>query len=380
MSRVNVAFAGGGTGGHIYPGIAVREQLAASGRLGRSLYLVSQRPIDAEILREQNLDAVATPAKSPSLRPRALLAFLSSWGKAVRASRAALRDLKADGCPVVMVSTGGFVSAPAVQAARVERVPVVMLNLDAVPGRANRWIAGRAARVLTSARVGNGWTRIPPIVRSAALPPGDAAACRRSLGLDPELPVLLITGASLGARSINRLMLELLARMPGAFAGWQVLHQTGDSDGDALTKAYASAGVPAIVRPFVTSMGVWWGAAEIALARCGAGLVAEAWASRTPAVFLPYPYHKDQHQRANAMPLVEAGAAVLCEDRIEPAANAEDAGRTLVSLLADRAKARKMREASLALGPVDGAARAASAVLDVAGLSGLGTGGVDRVP
>jgi UDP-N-acetylglucosamine--N-acetylmuramyl-(pentapeptide) pyrophosphoryl-undecaprenol N-acetylglucosamine transferase len=380
MTRVNVAFAGGGTGGHIYPGIAVREQLAASGLLGASLYLVSQRAIDAEILREQHLDFVATPARSPSLRPRALLAFLASWGKAVRASRAALRDLKTGGGPVVMVSTGGFVSAPAVQAARVERVPVVMLNLDAVPGRANRWIAGRAARVLSSARVANGWTQIPPIVRSAALPPGDPASCRRSLGLNPEMPVLLVTGASLGARSINRLLLELLRRTPEAFAGWQVLHQTGDSDAEALIRAYEAAGVPAIVRPFVASMGAWWGAAEIAVARCGAGLVAEAWASRTPAVFLPYPFHKDQHQRANALPLAEAGAAVVCEDRIDPGANAEDAGRTLVSLLSDRAKARKMREASLALGPVDGAARAASAVLEVAGLSGLGTGGVNRVP
>jgi UDP-N-acetylglucosamine:LPS N-acetylglucosamine transferase len=374
-----IFLAGGGTGGHIFPNLAVWEALqeptAPAVAPHTSLsphFLLSARPVDAAIAAEHALPFTALPAQPFGLAPRTLLRFLWHWGDSVRRARRLLHDAKSKG-PTLLLTTGGFVSAPCVQAARVERVPTIMVNLDAVPGRANRWAAKHAARVFTAAPITAGpgatWTAIPPIVRAAALPPGDRAHCRRALGLDPERPTLLVTGASLGARSINQMLIRLLAADRVAFQGWQVLHQTGPSDTAECEKAYADAGVRALVRPFVTTMGLWWGAADLAVGRCGAGIVAEAWAARVPALFMPYPYHKDQHQRANALPLERAGAAHIHRDHIDPATNASDAGTRLLALLADTSARAAMRKACASLGPADGAARVAAAARALLGAS-----------
>jgi UDP-N-acetylglucosamine:LPS N-acetylglucosamine transferase len=368
--------AGGGTGGHIFPNLAILEALqhtkeTTAPAVGASLlphFLLSSRPVDAAIAAEHTLPFTALPAQPFGLSPRTLLRFLWHWGDSVRRARELFRAARAKG-PTLLVTTGGFVSAPCVQAARVEHVPTIMVNLDAVPGRANRWAARHAARVFTAAPIttgpGSTWTPIPPIVRAAARPPGDPAHCRRALGLDPTCPTLLVTGASLGARSINLMLARLVAAAPENFSGWQVLHQTGPSDTADCERAYSDARIPALVRPFVKEMGLWWGAADLAVGRCGAGIVAEAWASAVPALFMPYPYHKDQHQRANALPLERAGAAHIHTDHIDPAANAADAGARLLALLRDPASRAAMRKACATLGPADGAVRVADAARDL---------------
>jgi UDP-N-acetylglucosamine--N-acetylmuramyl-(pentapeptide) pyrophosphoryl-undecaprenol N-acetylglucosamine transferase len=379
---LTVIFAGGGTGGHIFPNLAILEALKPKETTAQAVgdsasdaarlllpphFLLSDRAIDASIAAEHNLLYTALPAKPFGLSPRTFLRFVTHWGRSVREARAVIRMHKAKGS-VVLVATGGFVSAPAIQAARAQRVQMVMVNLDAVPGRANRWAAGHATRVFTAATIpegpGRAWEVIPPIVRTAARAPGDAAHCRHALGLDPGRPVLLITGASLGARSINQLITRLVEQSRPSFDGWQILHQTGGTDADASTcaAAYTKAGISAVVRPFVKDMGLWWGAADLALGRCGAGIVAEAWANTVPAVFMPYPYHKDQHQRANALPLQQAGAAEIVTDLIDPAANASGAGARLLALLADGALRAEMRKQCASLGPADGASRVAEAV------------------
>ncbi|MCC6661842.1 MAG: glycosyltransferase [Phycisphaerales bacterium] len=375
-----VALAGGGTGGHLYPGLAIKEQLEAIAP-ARCVFLCSTRPLDAEILGREGVEFDAIPAAPMSLRPRGLLRFARSWGRSVRAARTVIRREAAGGAPVHLVAMGGFVAAPCVQAARAERCTVTLVNLDAVPGRANRWIARHAARIVTSTPVADeSWPVVPPIVRKAAINSMPKPECRTALGLAPDLPTLLVTGASQGARSINRLMMALLARERGAFgypaapsriqdrhgvAGypWQVIHQTGRGEDDAVRAAYTGAGVPALVQPFFDRMGLAWGAADLAVSRAGAGSVAEAWASRVPTVFLPYPYHRDQHQRFNARPLEAAGGAVIATDRIEESANLPGAGRVIVELMKDAAARSEMGAALARLGPVDGAQRVARLLL-----------------
>jgi UDP-N-acetylglucosamine--N-acetylmuramyl-(pentapeptide) pyrophosphoryl-undecaprenol N-acetylglucosamine transferase len=357
-------FAGGGTGGHIFPGLAIAEQLRALGP-ARCLFLCSDRPLDARILAREHAHYRVVPAKPFGVRPRALLRFLRSWAPAVRAARRAIGERLRAGEEVRVVAMGGFVAAPVVQAARAEGVPVLLVNMDAVPGKANRWIARHAARVVTSAPVeGETWERIPPIVRAAATATGDAAACRAALGLDPRRATLLVTGASQGARSINTLLIELVRAQPAAFDGWQMIHQTGANEDEAVRRAYEAAGIPADVRPFFEGMGTAWGAADLAVSRAGAGSVAEAWANGVPTLFLPYPYHKDQHQRANARPLETAGAAIITDDLIDPARNATGAGRVLIDLLRSTERRDAMRRALAALGPADGAARVAAILME----------------
>lgn len=366
MSGPGVVFAGGGTGGHIFPMLAVLEELREREPGVRALFLCSARAIDERILTAAGVEFVAIPAAPLSVRPAGLARFVWRWGGAVRAARGALRRMKG-GCDGLRVlSTGGFVSAPVAQAARAERVPVVLLNQDAPPGKANRWIARHAARVFTTADAGRGgWERIPPVVRRAALAPGDAGACREMLGLDPARPVLFVTGASQGARSVNEFA-SALVRAHGEelhAGGWQVVHQTGAGDNGPWRAAYDEAGVPAVVETFFDAMGVCWGAADLAVSRAGAGSVAEAWANRVPTVFLPYPYHRDQHQRFNAGPLERAGGALIVEDLIDAARNVAEAGELVMALVHDAPARLAMRGALERLGPVDGAAMLASALL-----------------
>lgn len=362
-------FAGGGTGGHLFPTLAVAEQLRAMlGDDAEFRFLCSARAIDASILAREGVAFTPVPASPPSIRPGGLIRFLRGWAPSIRLGREAIRSGRKAGRQVVMVASGGFVAAPLVQAARVEKCPVLMLNLDAVPGKANRWIAKHATRILTTARVAQGWEQIPPIVRQAAMPRAPAAECRRTVGLNPELPTLLVTGGSQGASSINRFLSAFVNAHPTALKGWQVLHQTGgkgdDRDTSDVTAAYRQAGVPAVVTAFLTDMGSAWGAADLCVCRAGAGNVGEAWATRTACLFMPYPFHKDEHQRANALPLVEAGAAVLAHDMIEPEANLQEAGAALAELLGSGASREKLKAGLAGLGPADGAARVARVAME----------------
>lgn len=365
-------FAGGGTGGHIYPALAVAEAARSLAPGVRCTFLCSTRPIDAAILRAHGATFEPIPAAPFGARPRALARFLMSWRGAVARARAVIeREAGTDGrMPVKLVAMGGFVAAPAVSAARRLRIPVALVNLDAVPGKANRVIARRADLNLSATgpaeRVPPSWRRIPPIVRRDAMPPAPPDECRRLLGLDPDTPTLFISGGSQGARTINDLLIHLLdtgAEIRDAFRGWQVFHQTGDKGEAEVRAVYERAGIPARVVPFWDRIGVAWGAADAAIARSGAGTVGEVWASATPTIFLPYPYHRDQHQRINAEPLTRVGGAEVIDDLIDPARSAPAFGAAIRRLLTDANRRVAMRDALRSLGPTDGAGQAAKAVL-----------------
>jgi UDP-N-acetylglucosamine:LPS N-acetylglucosamine transferase len=377
-------FAGGGSGGHIYPGLAILGELRTLAPAPvHAVFLVSDRAIDAQIMTKAGEPFAASPARPVIVRPAGLLRFVRAWGPAVRHARGQIRALRAAHGAVRVVATGGFVAAPAVRAAALEGVPVTMVNLDAVPGKANRWIAARVARmgpesrVFTAARVADaalarGWTEVPPIVRAGSRPSGDRAACRAGLGLDPSRPVLMITGGSQGVRTINAFV-RAWATGPGRDAlrtgGWQVLHQTGRDEDVAIARAYQAAGLNARVQAFVDTMGLWWGAADLCVCTAGAGNVAEVWTSRTPALLMPYPYHKDQHQKFNALSLEACGGVVVATDHIDESVNLERVGPVLASLIADRGRLDAMARGLDTLGPADGALRIARTLLDPASSS-----------
>jgi len=364
MSEGAVIFAGGGTGGHIYPNIAIWERLKEMAPDVEAAFICSDRPADARALERVQAPAIPIPARPFGLAPWALVRLAANWGRCVRASRGVLKARRREGRSVQVVATGGYVSAPVVQAARVERIPVLAISLDAVPGRAARWTARRAQDALSAAATAPpGWERIGPIVRRAALPPAPPDECRRLLNLDPGTPTLLVTGGSQGARSVNE-FLEAFAR-DGAdvLVGWQVIHQTGADEAARarLEAAYADARVRARVASYLDPIGPAWGAASVAVARAGAGSVGEAWASETPTLFMPYPHHRDEHQAANAAALVEAGAALLATDQVDGARNAAgDAGRSLERLLTSESDRRSLRDSLRSLNRRDGADQAAA--------------------
>lgn len=391
-------FAGGGTGGHLYPGLAIATELTRSApaqrRPVRCVFVCSDRALDAEILTRAGAEFRPIHARPLVASLSGLVRFAKGWGRSVRAGRSFIREFRGPDAQgrtsrVCVVAMGGFVAAPIAQAARVERAPLALVNLDAVPGKANRRIARHAQRTFTATRVRDGgyasaWTLVPPIIRAEAdagshgAPAGAerAAECRRRLGLDPLSPTLMVTGGSQGARSLNDFVCALSLSDAGRHAlkvdpesrgerPWQVLHQTGKDADAAVADAYARAGVRAVVRPFTDRMADWWGAADLAVARAGAGNVAEVWANKTPTLFLPYPHHKDEHQRHNALSLEECGGARIARDRIDAARNMESVGPVLLSLIESAEQRHRMRAALAQLGPADGAPRIAAVLLDM---------------
>ncbi|MGD9791714.1 MAG: glycosyltransferase [Phycisphaerales bacterium] len=366
MSTPRVVFAGGGTGGHIYPGLAIAEKLLECDPSVTSeclRFVCSTRDIDRAILSNEKLAGTAvdfTPleARPFGLSPRRALAFAAHWRTSTTDASRLIAGARA------VVALGGFVAAPVAWSARRARIPVIMVNLDAVAGLSSRFVARFATRVLTTADAGPpSWPRIPPIVRTAAIAAANAQYCRKKLGLDPDRQTLFITGASLGARSINRGVVAMVEAHRDALADWQIIHQTGKDDEREVREAYERLGVRAHVCALMREMGVAWGAADLAIGRSGAGIVAEVWANRVPAIFVPYPYHKDAHQARNPARLVEVGGAVLVTDLIEPGANAAALWTAVESRL-DAGVRASMRENLGKLGPADGARRVARVIAD----------------
>ncbi len=375
-TKLGVVFAGGGTGGHIQPNLAIAEQLAQ--RMPddvRATFVISDRAIDTRVLESEAIpgltfDSLQSPAKPLAMRPKALVRFVMSWGASVRAGRSAIRQLRESCEKVVVVSTGGFVSPGVAQAARVERVPLVMVNLDAVPGKANRLMQRWATILMSSAAVTDTrYERVPPIVRCRMRELPGRAESIAHFGLDASKLTLLVTGGSQGARSVNEFVLEAIEALGERFDRdrWQVLHQCGPSYETELVRRYTELNVRAHIAEYIPQMPWALACADACVCRGGAGAIADLWASRTPALVLPYPGHRDQHQKFNARQLAEAGGVLIGTDSSDAKENVRVNLENLESLLCDQARER-MSVAIESLGPADGASRVASKVLEITGL------------
>lgn len=346
--RASIVLAGGGTGGHISPGIAIAEALQEVAPEFDRVFACSTRAVDARMLEHVGADFTPIEAEGLSLQPAKLLRFARSFLAGRAAARALLEHRRA--CAVIAL--GGYVTGPVVDAARKLRIPVLLVNLDATPGKANRWVARHARRILTAcptpSRPDFAERVVGMPVRRAAIASLSPRAARERLGLDPGLHTLLVTGASQGAASLNELLRLLLEQERAAFGGWQVLHLVGNADPAPMEAAYRAASVRARVVPFLHEMGLAWGAADLALSRAGANSVAEALLNAVPTVYAPYPYHADLHQKWNAQPSHDEGIAVLCDDLIDAARNRATLGAALVSLMTDQARRDAMRTKLLA--------------------------------
>jgi len=363
-STPSILFAGGGTGGHLSPGLAVSEVLRESRPgLGR-VFACSTRAIDALMLSAAGETYEPIHAAHFGRSPRQMFRFVRGWRRARREARALLERHRI----VAAVALGGFVAAPVV-AEIAGAAPILLLNLDAVPGKANRLLAKHCDLIVSTCATpsvrGFASHRVPMPLRKSTLSDsfGAPAKCRDELGLDPHAATLVVTGASQGSQSINDLMRFIVSNHRDWLDGWQVLHLCGEGRSSGLVEAYEAAGVPAVVLPFLDRMGLAWGAADLAISRGGANSVAEIAANAVPAVFLPYPHHRDRHQYENARPLVDLGGAVILDDRIDPGATVA-ANQALRNLLHDQGRRSDMRRALEAHRPNSGAGTVADILLE----------------
>jgi UDP-N-acetylglucosamine--N-acetylmuramyl-(pentapeptide) pyrophosphoryl-undecaprenol N-acetylglucosamine transferase len=360
---LSVVLAGGGTGGHIEPMLALADALRRrSGLAPRITCLGTVRGMETRLVPARGYDLrLIPPVPLPRKPTPDLLRIPGRVVGAVRETRAVLADLAAD----VVVGFGGYVALPAYLAARRARVPVVVHEQNALPGLANRIGARLAARVAVTVpgtplpraeQVGMPLrTAISSLDRAAR-----RAEARATFGLDPDRPTLLVFGGSQGAASLNRAAVGAADALTAA--GVQVLHARGPKNTDVAVPARPAGAAPYVVVDYLERMDLAYAAADLALCRSGAVTVAEVSAVGLPAVFVPLPIGNGE-QRRNAQPLVAAGGGLLVEDaELSPAWIAEH----VVPLLTDPAALAALAGSAAAAGIPDADEKLADLVLEVA--------------
>jgi UDP-N-acetylglucosamine--N-acetylmuramyl-(pentapeptide) pyrophosphoryl-undecaprenol N-acetylglucosamine transferase len=347
MTGRSFFFAGGGTGGHIYPAIAVAEQIVKLDSEAKVHFFCSTREIDSRILAQTRFGVTRLPAKAFSARPGKLIGFCTAFFKSYQIAKQTLAASE----DAVVIGVGGFVAAPVCLAGRKLKAPVVLLNVDSVPGRANKLIGRFADEIFvqfegTVQHFGKSKAAVSVVgcpLRSGFTNPEPGRAIEQ-LGLDEDKKTVVITGASSGSESINRAVCALLDRL-GAFAdGWQIVHLAGRADLEKVEGRYAGAQVAHKVLDYYDDMANLLGAADLVIGRSGAVSVAEYAAAAVPSICMPYPHHGDRHQYLNAGKLVEAGAAVIVDDLPDEKERAEWLWEELEELMKDDARREEMAQ------------------------------------
>lgn len=341
---MTVVFAGGGTGGHLYPAIAIADALKERG--ARAEFVGTSDRLEAKIVPQAGytLHPIASRPLSRRLNAQLpLTAFANAAG--TLQSFALLRKLK----PAFVIATGGYVCFPLVFAARALRTlalyrgPIALFEPNAQPGLTNRLLAPLVDEVWGAFDGGDSRfsgkyvkTGIPVRASLRHLPSRELATSR--LGLDPARKTLLAMGGSQGARAINDALTALI-KSDGLPPGWQLLHVTGEREYDRVLGELGTDG--SVVRPYLNDVADAYAAADLVLARAGASTLGELSALGKPAILVPYPYAAEDHQAANAKRFASAGAAVTLADR-------ELAGGRLRIVLAECAQPARLHEMQLA--------------------------------
>ena len=345
----------GGTGGHIFPGIAVANELRARGI--PVLWLGSAGGLETRLVPQAGLP-IQTLAIG-GVRGKGVLTLLMAPLRIARAVLAAWRIVRR-ARPRSALALGGFAAGPGGIATRLARVPLVVHEQNSIPGVTNRALSHFAQKSLcgfSGAFARGEWVGNPVRREITALV---APAERFSGRAKPAR--LLVMGGSQGARALNERVPQALALLPEAQRP-QVRHQCGAKFAEAARAAYANAGVAATVEPFIDDMAAAYAWADLVVCRAGALTLAELAAAGVGSVLVPFPFAVDDHQTANARALVDAGAAQLLP---ESAASAEKLGAMLGELCGDRARLLAMAQAARTLAKPDAAARIADICVEVA--------------
>ena len=362
---LRAVIAGGGTGGHVYPGIAVaRELLArrpdaqvsfAGTAHGLEARVVPREGFPLDLIRSAGLKgkSMAARLRGASLVP---LGLMDAW-RIVSSRR-----------PDVVIGVGGYSSGPVLLVAALRGVPTMLLEQNAVPGLTNRWLS----RVVKAAAVTYDSTEIyfgaKAFVSGNPVRPEFFATARSqqesTLHEQHFVTRVLVFGGSQGAHAINVAMVEAAPRLAAGVPPLRLTHQTGERDVEMVRTAYGKAGLQASVEPFLYDMGRQLGQADVVVCRAGATTLAEITAAGKAAILIPLPTATDDHQRKNAEALAASGAAeVLLQDEATGGAIAE----RVLSLAGDPERRTRMAQAARLLARPHAAKAIVDRALELAG-------------
>jgi UDP-N-acetylglucosamine--N-acetylmuramyl-(pentapeptide) pyrophosphoryl-undecaprenol N-acetylglucosamine transferase len=343
----------GGTGGHLYPGLAVAEAL--HGRGHEVLLFVSEKEIDTTALkarpefRTEKLPSIGLPSMIAS---PAFVRFVRRFWESYSLCGKIYRKFR----PSVVLGMGGFTSTAPVLAARMRGLPAFIHESNAIPGRANRLAAKFATKVFLGFEEAEALfpnahcvvTGTP--VRKNLGHPMDRAAARKAFHLDPDKKTLLVMGGSQGAAVINQLLFKCTPLLRES--GVQIIHLTGDRDDRLAAANYQRDEIPHYVSPFHHSMEEAFSAADIVISRAGASSLSEISQFALPSILIPYPFATDDHQTANAQIYVRAGAGEMLTEKDT---GAEKLAALISNLLEDEQRRGRMSVAAKRIPPASAA-------------------------
>ncbi len=331
MEQMRIIITGGGTGGHLFPGIALAEGMRERFNDCEIMFIGTDRAIDDRAL--QGRSYIIKSLKCRGLKGKGLAQRIGSAAMLPGAVFKALQIIRRFR-PALVFGVGGYVTGPVLSAARIAGVPVCIHEQNSVPGLANRMLARIANRIFLSLPVdmplfqGDKSLLCGNPVRRELI---DAAAATHP---NSETPTLLVLGGSQGARPLNEIMLAAAPLIEASLGGaWQLIHQTGAADLDQVREGYAANGIRATVQDFFTDMAALYSEADLVLSRAGATTLAELAIMGLPALLVPYPFAADNHQDRNGGYYVNADAAKMF---IQQDLTAEKLTKHIVELLHNR--------------------------------------------
>jgi len=357
---LRMVLAGGGTGGHVFPGIAVADEFMERDEESEVLFIGIEKGLEARVVPKEGytikfIKARGVLGRSVFEKIGSLLRILGS----VFAAKAILKEAGAD----VVVGTGGYVSVAPLVAARLLSLPIVVMEQNLVPGYANKMLAKIADAVaVTYHESMSFFPRTKTFLTGNPIRKMIGGVSREAamafFNLDPEKTTVLVLGGSGGASAINNTMLTALNNMLDMRTEIQFLHQTGEHDYEGVRRAYRKLEFGAMVAPFVYQMAEAYAAADLVISRAGATTLAELTALGKPSIIIPYPY-AGGHQEFNARKLLESGAAKMITE-------GELTGEKLAAMIKELCASEEARNEMAAQARALGRPDAAKKVVDIA--------------
>jgi UDP-N-acetylglucosamine--N-acetylmuramyl-(pentapeptide) pyrophosphoryl-undecaprenol N-acetylglucosamine transferase len=362
---MRVIIAGGGTGGHLFPGIAIAEEFLRRDQASSILFIGTQRGLEKRVLGKMGFNLGTLDVEG--IKGRGIAKALGAILKIPRSLIESYRLIR-NFCPDIVIGVGGYASGPAVMTARLMGIKTAIAEQNALPGITNRILGRIVDRIFITFPETKKWFPEKKTIVSgnpvrAAFLIGIKEAEKRAGKF-----TLLIFGGSQGAHSINLAALDSLPYLTKIKDQLRVIHQTGSADLDSITLNYNSHGIDAEVLPFIMDMAQAFRSADLLICRAGATSIAEITASGKAAVLIPFPHAVNDHQTKNAEALVKAGAAVLIHEK-------DISGKTLAETIEKfyhhPELIREMEARSAGLGNVMAAADIIDICMDMATLRNL---------
>ncbi len=312
---LHLVFAGGGTAGHLMPGIAMAEYLSRAPQKPRITFALTGRNLETRLVAGAGFEHVIIPSRPLPRTATEAIGFIST---SFTGYRAAAKFVATEHVSLV-IGLGGYGSVPMARAAARRRIPLILLEQNAIPGRATRWLASSASVVCTAFEQVQSHLKPNVFVRVTGNPVRFAQPSvhwqSRFDDESPRVRQLVVLGGSGGSRTLNEQVPRALYKAREAIEGWRILHQSGDRNAAAVRELYQKFGIAATVSTFFDDVPRMLADTDLAISRAGGTTLAELAALAVPAILVPYERATDNHQRLNADVFAAAGAAKLLEPR-----------------------------------------------------------------